>query len=148
MSKSDNYQYRIVEISLDPAKMNNFANESGIPQHIAENLYPEELMELRQQLLDEIYGIIDDGSLTEHQQRVLVLHLAGCTQNEIAEYLNISQSACCKAINGNHDYKNMKKYGGIIKKIQKISQGHMKIQDILRHIEDYKTKIKNEINND
>jgi predicted XRE-type DNA-binding protein len=139
MAKSDSYQYRIVEISLDPNKLNNFSNESGITQHISDSVFPDEILELRQDLLEEIYNIINNGSLTSHQRKVLTMCLNGATQNEIADKLGITQSAVHKAMHGNIDYKNNKKrYGGIIKKLQKISKVNPKIKSILDQIEKYK----------
>lgn len=139
MAKSDSYQYKIIEISLEPHKLNNFANESGITQHISDMIFDEEILELRQDLLEEIYNIINNGSLTVHQKRVLTMCLSGATQNEIAEKLGITQSAVHKAMHGNIDYKNNKKrYGGIIKKLQKLSKSNPRINFLLGKIENHK----------
>ena len=136
MAKSDSYQHRIVEISLEPHKLNNFSNESGISQHMTDMVFDPEIIEIRQKLLEEIYGIINDGSLTPHQQLVLTMTLSGATQNEIAEACGCTQSAIHKCISGNIDYKNNKKrYGGVIKKLQKLSQTNPKIMELLKKIE-------------
>ena len=64
------------------------------------------------------------------------MRLMGKTQNEIAEHLGITQSAVHKAMHGNIDYRNHKKrYGGIVKKLQKICKNNTKIQEILDEIE-------------
>jgi predicted XRE-type DNA-binding protein len=146
MAKSDHYQHRILEISLDPNKLNNFSNESGITKHIAESVFPDEILELRQNLLEEIYNIINNGSLTAHQKKVLTMCLSGATQNEIAESLGVTQSAIHKCMHGNIDYRNNKKrYGGVIKKLQKLSRSNPKIKTILDQIEKYKkTSIESE----
>lgn len=139
MAKSDSYQYRIVEIPLEPHKLHNFANESGINQHMTDMIFDEEILELRQDLLEEIYNIINSGSLTAHQKKVLTMCLSGATQNEIADKLGITQSAVHKAMHGNIDYKNNKKrYGGIIKKLQKLSKNNVKIKILLDRIEKHK----------
>lgn len=139
MAKSDSYQYRIVEIPLEPHKLHNFANESGINQHMTDMLIDDEILELKANILEEIYNIINSGSLTIHQKKVLTMCLAGATQNEIAEKLGITQSAVHKAMHGNIDYKNNKKrYGGIIKKLQKLSKNNPRIKFLLDQIEHHK----------
>lgn len=139
MAKSDSYQYRIVEIPLEPHKLHNFANESGINQHMTDMLIDDEILELKADILEEIYNIINSGSLTAHQKRVLTMCLSGATQNEIAEKLGITQSAVHKAMHGNIDYKNNKKrYGGIIKKLQKLSKNNPRIKFLLDQIERHK----------
>lgn len=138
-NKSDHYQYRIIEISLEPHKLNNFSNESGIQQHMTDMIFDDEMVKLRQELLEEIYNVIYSDQLTNHQQKVLIMTLNGLTQNEIAENLGITQSAIHKALSGNLDYKNNKKrYGGVIKKLQKISKANNKIKTILEKIETHK----------
>lgn len=139
MAKSDSYQYRIVEIPLEPHKLHNFANESGINQHMTDMLIDDEILELKANILEEIYNIINSGSLTAHQKKVLTMCLSGATQNEIAEKLGITQSAVHKAMHGNIDYKNNKKrYGGIIKKLQKLSKNNPRIKFLLDQIERHK----------
>lgn len=139
MAKSDSYQYRIVEIPLEPHKLHNFANESGINQHMTDMLIDDEILELKANILEEIYNIINSGSLTAHQKKVLTMCLSGATQNEIAEKLGITQSAVHKAMHGNIDYKNNKKrYGGIIKKLQKLSKSNPRIKFLLDQIERHK----------
>ena len=139
MSKSKSYQYKIVEISFDQDKLNNFSAERGISNILQENSYDEKVSELREGLLEEIYDIIHGDFLTEHQKKILFMRLMGKTQNEIAVHLGITQSAVHKAMHGNIDYRNNKKrYGGIIKKLKKICKNNDKIQELLSEIE--KTK--------
>jgi len=139
MAKSDSYQYRIVEIPLEPHKLHNFANESGINQHMTDMLIDDEILELKANILEEIYNIINSRSLTAHQKKVLTMCLSGATQNEIAEKLGITQRAVHKAMHGNIDYKNNKKrYGGIIKKLQKLSKNNPRIKFLLDQIERHK----------
>lgn len=140
MNKSKLYQHKIVEISFDQSKLNNFPASRGIGQMLAANETDERIQELREELLEEIYGIIHGNYLTDHQKKILMMRLVGKTQNEIAEHLGITQSAVHKALHGNIDYKNDKKrYGGIIKKLKKICSNNAKIQRILLGIE----KVKN-----
>jgi len=139
MGKSDSYQYKIIEIPLEPHKLHNFANECGINQHITDMLVDDEILELKSDILEEIYNIINNGSLTIHQKKVLTMCLSGATQNEIAEQLGVTQSAIHKCLHGNIDYKNNKKrYGGVIKKLQKLSRNNLRIKLLLDQIEAHK----------
>lgn len=140
--KSKNYQYKIVEVAFDQAKLNNFSDNKGIGGILNDNAYSEELMDLREKLLEEVYSVVNSELLTEHQKKVLFMILMGKTQNEIAEHLGITQSAVHKALRGNLDYRNDKKrYGGIFKKLKKICKNNGKIQEILLEIEALKRKI-------
>jgi len=100
-----------------------------------DNASDERVADLKEELLDEIYDIVNGEYLTEHQKKILFMRLMGKTQNEIADHLGITQSAVHKAMHGNIDYKNQKKrYGGIVKKLQKICKTHSRINEILEEI--------------
>lgn len=145
MGKSKSYQYKIVEVSFDSAKLNNFSNENGIGSMLETNSLDERMVDLREELLGEIYDIINGDYLTEHQKKILFMRLMGKTQNEIAEHLGITQSAVHKAMHGNIDYRNQKKrYGGIVKKLQKLCKNNEKVIDILSKISDIKKETSEE----
>lgn len=134
--KSRLYQHKMVEISFDQAKLNNFSDDKGISSILVDNSYSESMLDVREQLLDQVYDIINGNLLTEHQKKVLFMVLMGKTQNEIAEHLGITQSAVHKALRGNLDYRNNKKrYGGIFKKLRKICKNNPSIQNLLIEIE-------------
>ena len=140
--KSKNYQYKIVEVAFDQAKLNNFSEDKGISGVLTDNSYSEELLDLREKLLEEVYSVVNSEILTDHQKKVLFMILMGKTQNEIAEHLGITQSAVHKALRGNLDYRNDKKrYGGIFKKLKKICKNNFKIQEILLEMEALKRKV-------
>jgi DNA-directed RNA polymerase specialized sigma subunit len=133
--KSKSYQYKIVEISFESLKLNNFSTDRGMGQVLMDNSCDERISDLKEELLDEIYDIVNGDYLTEHQKKILFMRLMGKTQNDIAEHLGITQSAVHKAMHGNIDYKNQKKrYGGIIKKLQKICKNHSRVNEILSEI--------------
>lgn len=139
MNKSKLYQYKIVEISFDQSKLNNFPVERGIGFILSENDVGETIDDLRDTLLEELYDVVNGAFLTDHQKKILLMRLMGKTQNEIADHLGITQSAVHKAMHGNIDYKNDKKrYGGIIKKLRKVCKNNKKIGDILSRIEEAK----------
>ena len=140
-TKSKGYQHKIVEISFDQVKLNNFSEDKGIGTILSENSYSEELLDLRSELLEEVYDIINGSYLTEHQRKILYMVLIGKTQNQIAENLGITQSAVHKALRGNLDYRNnRKRYGGIFKKLKKICKTHPKIQNILDEMDKVKER--------
>ena len=133
--KSKSYQYKIVEISFESLKLNNFSTDRGMGQVLMNNSCDERITDLKEELLDEIYDIVNGAYLTEHQKKILFMRLMGKTQNDIADRLGITQSAVHKAMHGNIDYKNQKKrYGGIIKKLQKICKNHERVNEILAEI--------------
>ncbi len=137
--KPKNYQYKIVEISFESAKLNNFSNERGVSNILEENEEDERITEFRKELLQELFDVINSGVLTEHQRKILMMRLLGKTQNEIAAHLGITQSAVHKAMHGNIDYKNNKKrYGGIVKKLKKICISVDSVKNILNKISDVK----------
>ena len=140
-NRNKNYQHRIVEISFDQSKLNNFSEDKGIAGVLAENSLSEELVDLRSDLLEQVYEIINGDFLTEHQRKILYMVLVGKTQNQIAESLGITQSAVHKALRGNLDYRNDKKrYGGIFKKLKKICKTNPKIQILLEEMDKIKEK--------
>ncbi len=137
--KSKLYQYKIVEISFEQNKLDNFPVERGIGHILMENEPDEQINHLRVELIDELYDLINENYLTPHQKKILMMRLMGKTQNEIADHLNITQSAIHKSLFGNIDYKNDKKrYGGIVKKLKKICQNNKNIQKILDNIDTIK----------
>lgn len=140
-NKSKFYQHKIVEISFDQSKLNNFPIERGIGHILIENEINDKIVDLRENLIEELYDVVNGNFLTEHQKKILFMRLMGKTQNEIAEHLKITQSAVHKSLFGNIDYKNNKKrYGGIIKKLKKICKNEPRIQNILDKINDIKTE--------
>lgn len=131
-SDSKKYQYKIVEVSFDYDKLNNFSVERGMGAILTNNSPSDKMAGLKEKLMDELFEIIHNGALTDHQKNILFMRLMGKTQNEIAVHLGITQSAVHKAMHGNIDYKNQKKrYGGIVKKLKKICDDEDKIKKIL-----------------
>ena len=137
--KSKYYQYKIVEIGFEQAKLDNFPLERGIGYMLEDSSLDDKIIDLRSELLDEIYEIVYGDYLTAHQKTILMMRLVGKTQNQIAEHLGITQSAVHKAMHGNIDYKNnRKRYGGIVKKLRKICNNNEKINEILKKIDNIK----------
>lgn len=67
--KSKNYQYKIVEVAFDQSKLNNFSEDKGISGVLTDNSYSEELLDLREKLLEEVYSVVNSEILTEHQKK-------------------------------------------------------------------------------
>ena len=139
-NKSDSYQWKIVEIPIDPTILNDFQLAEGLGAQLNLSSYSERFYELRQELMVEVLRIIQTN-LTERQAEVVTLRLEGKTQIQIAEQLSIHQTTVHKLLMGNIDYANGKKrYGGAIKKLTKICFKDEKILSILTEMEELRAK--------
>lgn len=139
-NKSDCYQHKIVEISVDPVVLNDFPFNNGLGMVLNLSKYSEEFYNLRQKLLNEVVRIVN-SELTSRQIEVVTLRLQDMTQTQIAERLKIHQTTVHKLLMGNIDYANGKKrYGGAIKKLRKICTKDSKIKNILEKMEELRTK--------
>lgn len=139
-NKSDSYQYKIVEIAVDPTIMNDFPFMDSLGSQLNLAKYSERFYDLRQQLMKEVLRIINTH-LTERQCEVVTLRLQGKTQIQIAEQLGIHQTTVHKLLMGNIDYANGKKrYGGAIKKLKKICYRDERILEILEEMDNIRAK--------
>lgn len=139
-NRSDSYQWKIVEIPIDPTILNDFQLAEGLGAQLNLSSYSERFYELRQELMTEVLRIIQTN-LTERQAEVVTLRLEGKTQIQIAEQLSIHQTTVHKLLMGNIDYANGKKrYGGAIKKLTKICFKDEKILSILAEMEELRAK--------
>jgi len=139
-NKSDSYQWKIVEIPIDPAILNDFQLAEGLGAQVNLAAYSERFYELRQELMVEVLRIIGTN-LTRRQAEVVKLRLEGKTQIQIAEQLGIHQTTVHKLLMGNIDYANGKKrYGGAIKKLTKICFKDEKILGILAEMAELRAK--------
>lgn len=135
-NKSDSYQYKIVEITIDPSLFNDFAMSEGLGSQLNLAKYSEEFHLLRKRLIKEVLRIVN-SNLTQRQQEVVMLRLQGKTQIQIAKELGIHQTTVHKLLMGNIDYANGKKrYGGAIKKLQKTCAKDETVQKILKEMEE------------
>lgn len=138
-NKSDSYQYKIVEITVDPNVINDFPLVEGLGYQLNLSKYSEEFFNLRQRLMTEVMRIVNTN-LTKRQREVVTLRLQGKTQIQIADQLGIHQTTVHKLLCGNIDYYHSKKrYGGAIKKLQKVCDKDEKIQSILEEMGNLKS---------
>jgi RNA polymerase sigma factor (sigma-70 family) len=139
-NKSDSYQYRIIEIAIDPFVLSDFPSEDGLGAQANSSGYSDELAELRRQLIQEVRRLIKT-LLTPRQRQVINLRLQGKTQVEIGRKLGISQPTVHNTISGVIDYKNGgARYGGLIKKLQKICLKDGRVLAILKRIEEVRSE--------
>lgn len=139
-NKSDSYQYRIIEIAIDPFILSDFPSEDGLGAQANSAGYSEELADLRQQLIKEVRRLIK-SALTKRQSQVMSMRLQGKTQVEIGQKLGIHQTTVHKTISGNIDYNNNGAcYGGAIKKLRKMCFRDEKVIAILRRIEEVRAE--------
>jgi DNA-binding CsgD family transcriptional regulator len=139
-NKSDSYQHKIIEITVDPSVLNDFAMDDGLGFSLNTSKFSEEFYELRIQLIQEVLRVVK-SCLTKRQEEVITLRLKDLTQIQIAEKLGIHQTTVHKLLMGNIDYANGKKrYGGAIKKLKKICAKDDKIVEILEEMERLRAK--------
>jgi predicted transcriptional regulator len=139
-NKSDSYQHKIVEISVDPSILSEFPLAESLGSQLNLSKHSERFDELRDSLLNRVLFVINCG-LTGRQAQVITLRLEGKTQIQIAEELGIHQTTVHKTLMGNIDYANNKKcYGGAIKKLRKLCNKDVEIQVILEEMESIRAK--------
>lgn len=141
--QSAGYQYRLLEVSVKSSSLLNFSNEDSIGAKLEQNDAAPEIKYMQELLIHRLLEIADE-SLTKHQQKVLKLHLQRKTQEEIAKKVGCTQSAVHKCLHGNISYKDLdergdpKTYGGVIKKLIKLSAKDGEIREILLKIKNVK----------
>lgn len=129
---NDPIAHSYVEISIDPHLLNNFATESGMAAFLEIHDCSDEFKQLKKELLAEVFDIIENGLTVKQKEVMKMTYVDGKTQNEISSELGKHQTTIHKMLQGNIDYNNQKKrYGGAIKKIQKLCANNEKIQAIL-----------------
>lgn len=144
-NRSDSYQYRMVEVAIDPSVLCDFSTEDGFGEQMRTSGFSEEILDLRKILMKEVRRLIET-ILTPRQCEVITLRLQGYTQVEIADMLGIHQTTVHKTLSGNIDYKNGEaRYGGAIKKLKKACSKDPKVSEILRKIEETRIKENEEI---
>ena len=137
-SKSDPIQFKYREVSLEPSLLGNFCETDGL--YSSDYQRTDELLDLVDELNAKIKEIIETR-LTERQREVMgLLYYDGLTQTEVALKLGLCQPTVHKTVAGNLDYKNGgKRYGGAIKKIQRLCLEDDRVQFIIHRISDIKT---------
>jgi len=139
-NKSDSYQYRIIEIAIDPFVLSDFPSDDGLGAQANSSGFSEELVELRQQLIQEVRRLIKT-LLTPRQRQVITLRLQGKTQVEIGRKLGIHQTTVHNTISGVIDYKQGgSRYGGLVKKLRKLCFKDERVLAILKRIEEVRVE--------
>lgn len=133
-TRSDSYQWSIVEIMITQEHMESFNNSQGY-QHILNPWhYNEEVLELQDKLSEKLWNVID-GYCTQKQKTVLkMFYKDGMTQMEIAKATNCNQSSITKSLNGNQDMNFDKRYGGSYKKLRDILSKDKEFMGLLARI--------------
>lgn len=133
MAKSDNIQWRYREISVDPIIVNSFSNEDKM--HFSQLKQSDELADLMHELSEKIRLLIDTQLTARQKQIVNKSYFEQMTQTDIAKELGLCQPTVHKVIHGNIDYQNQgKRYGGAIKKLRKLCNNNVEIQQIVEKI--------------
>lgn len=134
-NRSNGYQHLFAEQPYSNEMMAEFSEAQGLVENYNSE-DREQLLVLREQLRCEFWRLAKEN-LTARQYQVIELLAQGFTQIEIAKKLGVNQSSITKSVNGNCDYRNGRKiYGGARKKLRKLSDQDLKIQEIITQIAD------------
>lgn len=137
-SKSDSIQFKYREVNLDPAIMGNFCENEGL--YSSDYQKTDELVDLVEELNERLKDIIDNKLTARQKEVMILLYYEGLTQTEAALKLGLCQPTIHKTTSGNLDYKNGgKRYGGAIKKIQRLCAADERIQYIMNRVAEIKT---------
>ena len=126
-------------MSLDPALLNNFANEDlGVlgGEHVA-----DEIQDLFERLAARLVWIVDNMLTKRQSEIVRMVFLESKTQTEVARILGLCQPSVHKSLLGNLSYdgdvdKPPRRYGGALRKISLICDSDTEVQSILAQIEE------------
>lgn len=141
MAKSDSIQFQFREVLVDPDIMANF-QESAFTYNHTDMEKKDELLELTGELIAAIKDLINT-KLTKRQSEVVKkIYFEQRTQMEVADSLGLCQTTIHKIIKGNIDYSNGgKRYGGALKKLNKLCQADSEISNILSRISQLKAEL-------
>lgn len=135
-NRSDKYQYRILEVLLQPTTWDMFteSQDRAFPLTDERIVF---LQDLDEQLHHHLQTMIDTD-ITARQKQILLMYASGMTQMEIASELDVNQSSVTKSLNGNTDYsKGHKVYGGLKNKFVKLIRNNMEIRPIMKQIHEH-----------
>lgn len=145
MSKSDNIQHKYREVLIDPILVHSFSENEQLYDYIKE---PDELLDLIDELNLRIKNIIEYKLTTRQRQVVEGLYFRNLTQMELAHELGLCQPSIHKSLLGNISYgESKKRYGGAIKKMQKICDEDPEIQGIINKIDKMKKELQEKAEN-
>lgn len=138
-SRSDKYQYILKEITTEDKYLIKYNNSQSIGSHLNPFKYDEKLLDLQDQLMARVWEVIE-LICTEKQKEILNLYFVdGYTQQEISRKLKICQASVVKSMQGNKDYKYIRKiYGGTLPKLKKALLKDPIYLDLLKQIQENK----------
>lgn len=131
---SDKYQYLYNEINgFKDHVFNAFSNEFSLYQ----DSFSEEQYELKEQLKERIWQLAKENCSERQYQILILLYKEEKTQEEAAKVLKLNQSSIAKSLHGSTFFQDkLIRYGGSIKKLQKLAMEDEKIQNILLQLND------------
>ncbi len=122
---------------MAPDLMANFHWNDGLEQVDFEKR--DELIGLADKLMEEVHTLINTRLTSRQCEVVKKIYFEQRTQMEVADMLGLCQTTIHKIISGNIDYSNGgKRYGGAIKKLQKLCVNSLEIQHILSRMSELK----------
>lgn len=121
MARTD-FQHQFREILIDPTSFCKYLQDNSIHANSLEaSTLLQEFEDAKMFLINRLIFLIEQKLTVRQQQIIKGLFLQQKTQIEVSNIFSICQTTVHKVLKGNIDYKNgAKRYGGAIKKLQKI----------------------------
>lgn len=139
MGKSDRIQHQFREILVDPDILASFQFEAD---KVVDFEKRDELIGLQERLTEQVHEIVLNRLTSRQSEVVQKIFYEQKTQMEVADLLGKCQTTIHKILRGNVDYLHgAKRYGGALKKINKICHTDPEIKDTLDRIANLKLEL-------
>lgn len=137
-TRSEKYQYVILETTFSDELLSMFDNSQGISGHLNPFEYDEEVLELKDQLYARLWKLIDIHCTPLQKEILELLYKDGYTQVEVAKMRKVNQSSVVKCVLGNCDYSKPEKkhYGGSVPKLRRVLMEDAKFVELWDKIKD------------
>ena len=140
MAKSDSIQFKYREILAAPETLEMF-HTSNCHNYLYLQK-KDELAELTEQLTDAVKDLIENKLTSRQSEVVKKIYFEKKTQMEVADSLGLCQTTVHKILKGNIDYMNNKnRYGGALKKLNKLCTSDPVINQILEDIKQIRAEL-------
>ncbi len=138
MSRSDLYQWKLLEIPYHQTHLDSFDNTQDLAGISNPIINKEQLLELQDQLIKRLWELVE-VHCTEVQKITLKMYwLQGMTQQEIALARGKSQMTVTKCLNGQYYKKSKYHYKGAYGLLKEILNDDSICVDIIKQIDEIK----------
>jgi DNA-directed RNA polymerase specialized sigma24 family protein len=139
VGKSDRIQHQFREILVDPDILATFHFEAESTIDLEKR---DELIGLQERLIEQVHNVVMTRLTSRQSEVVQKIFYEQKTQMEVADLLGKCQTTIHKILRGNVDYLHgAKRYGGALKKINKICNTDPDIKQTLDRIAQIKLEL-------